>query len=97
MSTSGHSSLRSAFLGLAITGAFVSYQLLTDQGPIARSSALMLTFLILCPPSILSITTTATEVGTNNFYILWTVIGVLNAVLYGGIRAVVAWRQRTPN
>ena len=45
----------------------------------------MLMFLVLCPPSILSITRQV-EVGTESFYTLWTVIGVLNAGLYAGLR-----------
>lgn len=97
MSASGHSIFRSAVLGFSITAAFVSYQLLTDsQSALARSSTIMLTFLVLCPPSILSITR-QTEVGTNNYYILWIVIGVLNAALYAGVRLVLRKRLQHPD
>lgn len=94
MSTSGHSIFRSAVLGFSITAAFVSYQLLTDsQSALTRSSSIMLAFLVLCPPSILSITR-QTEVGTNSFYILWTVIGALNATLYATLRILISRRLK---
>jgi hypothetical protein len=94
MSTSGHSIFRSAVLGFSITAAFVSYQLLTDsQSALTRSSSIMLAFLVLCPPSILSITR-QTEIGTNSFYILWTVIGALNATLYATLRILISHRLK---
>src|SRR5215469_10991273 len=97
MSASGHSIFRSAVLGFSITAAFVSYQLLTDsQSMLPRSSAIMLTFLVLCPPSILSITR-QTEIGTNSYYILWSVIGVLNAALYAGVRVMLKKRLQRPD
>lgn len=97
MSASGHSIFRSAVLGFSITAAFVSYQLLTDpQSALTRSSSVMLTFLVLCPPSILSITR-QTEFGTQNYYILWIVIGLLNAVLYAGVRVMLKKRLQRPD
>jgi hypothetical protein len=87
MTASGRGIFRSAVFGFAITATFVSYQLLTDvQSPLSRSRALMLSFLVLCPPSILSIAIRAPEVATNGFYILWGSIGALNAALYATIR-----------
>lgn len=92
MSTSGHSIFRSAVLGFSITAAFVSYQLLTDsQSMLARSSSIMVGFLVLCPPSILSIAR-QTEIGTDSYYILWVVIGLLNAALYAGVRVMLRKR-----
>ena len=97
MSASGHRIFRSAVLGFSMTAAFVSYQLLTDsQSLLPRSSAIMLTFLVLCPPSILSITR-QTEVGTDSYYILWIVIGVLNAALYAGVRVMLKRRLQRPD
>lgn len=88
---------RSAVLGFAVTAAFVSYQLLTDtQSALSRSSALMLFFLVLCPPSILSVVRDL-EVGTNGFYVVWAVIGVLNGTLYAAVRAVISRRLQRPN
>jgi len=95
MTASGRGIFRFAVFGFAITATFVSYQLLTDmQSSVSRSTALMLSFLVLCPPSILSITVREPEVGSNGFYILWTSIAVLNAVLYATIRFLVARFQR---
>jgi hypothetical protein len=86
-----------AMFGIAITAIFVSYQLLTDsQSPIHRDSALMVVFVVLCPPSLLSIAFDP-EVGTNNFYVLWTVIALLNAGLYATVRALVGRRLQHPD
>jgi len=90
MSTRAGVNFRSAMLGFAVTAAFVSYQFVTDpQSPIGRNPALMLMFVILCPPSLLSLPFDA-EVGTNGFYILWAVIGMLNAALYASVRALIS-------
>ena len=95
MTASGRGIFRSAVLGFAITATFVSYQLLTDvQSPVPRNTALMLSFLVLCPPSILSIAMREPEVGTNSFYILWGSIGALNAALYAVIRLLIFLRMQ---
>jgi len=97
MRASGYSVFRSAVFGFAITAAFVSYQLLTEpQSAVTRNSSLMLTFLFLCPPSILSVIRQV-EVGTESFYTLWIVIGVLNAALYAAVRALITHRLRKAN
>ena len=84
---------RSVVLGFAVTAAFVCYQLVTDaQSPINRNPVLMLAFVILCPPSLLSLPFIDAEVGTNGFYILWAIIGALNGTLYAGVRALI-WRR----
>jgi hypothetical protein len=91
MSARGRGTLRSAMLGFAVTAVFVAYQLVTDpQSPFARNSALMLAFVILCPPSLLSLPFIDAEAGTNGFFFLWTFIGVLNAALYASIRALIS-------
>jgi len=85
-----------ARFGFAVAAVFVCYQLLTDsQSPISRNSILMLVFVVVCPPSLLSIAFDP-EVGTNNFYFLWTVIAILNAGLYATIRALVGRRLQRP-
>jgi hypothetical protein len=85
-----------AMFGFAITAIFVSYQLLTDsQSPIQRDSAFMVGFVVLCPPSLLSIAFDP-EVGTNNYYFLWTVIALLNAGLYAITRTLVSRRLQRP-
>jgi hypothetical protein len=86
--------VRSAVLGFAVTAAFVSYQLITDtQSPVSRNPALMLMFVVLCPPSLLSLPFDV-EVGTNSFYYLWACIGLLNATLYAGVRAFITYRLK---
>ena len=86
---------RFASLGFAITAAFVTYQLLTDsQSPMTRNPLLMLTFVILCPPSLLSLPFIDLEVGTSGFYLLWLFIGMLNATLYASVRALIARRLK---
>ena len=55
----------------------------------------MLLFIVLCPPSLLSVSVIDAEVGSNGFYFLWTVIALMNAGLYAGIRILVSqWVQR---
>lgn len=79
--------------GFAITAVFVSYQLLTDmESPISRNSSLMIVLVILCPPSLLSVATDP-EVGSNGYYVLWTVIALMNAGLYATIRMLISRRM----
>jgi hypothetical protein len=90
----GRINFRSAMLGFAVTAAFVSYQLLTDsQSSISRNPALMMMFIVFCPPSVLSVPFDA-EFGTKGFYYLWTCIGLLNAALYTGVRAFIMYRLK---
>ena len=76
-----------------MTAAFVRYQLITGiESPLRRDSAIMLFFLVVCPPSLLSIAADA-EVGTSSYYVLWTVIAVLNGGLYATARTLIhRWR-----
>lgn len=96
MTASGRGLFRSAAFGFSVTAIFVAYQLLTDvqSAAITRSSALMVSFLVLCPPSILSIVMTEPEVGTNGFFVLWATIGCLNASLYAVVRLIVNARLK---
>jgi hypothetical protein len=60
--------------------------MITDnQSPLSRSPAIMILFLIMCPPSLLSVAVDP-EVGTNNFYLLWTLVALMNAGLYAAFR-----------
>ena len=96
MSDSGRRPFSAAMFGFAITAIFVSYQLLTDsQTALHRDSSIMLLLIVLCPPSLLSVAVIDAEIGTNGFYLLWTVIALMNAGLYAGIRILVSqWLQR---
>jgi multidrug transporter EmrE-like cation transporter len=92
-----HSSspIRSALVGFVVTAAFVRYQMMTGvESPLSRNPALMLMFVVLCPSSLLSLAFSTVEVGTSNFYVLWTGIGVLNAALYGSVRAILLRRLK---
>jgi len=42
----------------------------------------MIVFAILCPPSLVSTRMMDAEVGTHAFYVLWTMIAILNGALY---------------
>jgi len=89
--------MRSALFGVGITAVFVSYQLLTGlDSPVSRNPALMLVFVVLCPPSLLSLAIDK-EVGTNAFYVLWTVIALLNAALFATVRTLLARRAQRPD
>jgi len=95
MSALGRRYLSSAVCGFAITAAFVRYQMLTDvESPISRNPLLMIFFIVFCPPSLLSLLFTDAEVGSNGFYILWVIIGVLNAGLYASVRAFISRRLK---
>ena len=97
MNAIGRRHFTAAMFGFAITAIFASYQLLTDsQSPIERESALMMVFVVLCPPSLLSIASNP-EVGTNNYYFLWTLIALLNAGFYATVRALVSRRLQRPD
>lgn len=52
-------------------------------------------FTLLCPPSLLSVPVIDAEIGTSGFYFLFSIIGVINAALYGGIAAaIVRFRKK---
>ena len=83
--------------GFAITAAFISYQLLTDaQSPVLRDFAFMILFVVLCPPSLLSVAFDP-DVGSNGFYLLWTLVALMNAGLYATIRVLLFKRLQRPD
>ena len=87
----------SARFGFAVAATFACYQLLTDsQSPISRNSIAMVVFVVLCPPSLLSVAVDP-EIGTKDFYAIWTVIGLLNAALYATIRMFLSKRLQRPD
>jgi len=84
------SNVRFAMLGLAVTAGFVAYQMIADpQSPRSPSPAVMLAFVVLCPPSLLWIPFSDATAGTSGFYFVWTFIGILNAALYAAVRALI--------
>jgi hypothetical protein len=73
--------------GLMITAVIASY---------AKSSAafdvpLDALFVILCPPSLLSIPYSAAMKDNGDFYLVWSFIGLLNSGLYAVIGAALVW------
>lgn len=93
----GRRHFTAAMYGFAVTALFVSYQLLTDsQSPLQRDSRFMLAFIVLCPPSLLSIAVDP-EVGTHGYYALWTLIAFMNAGLYATIRSLLRRRLQRPD
>lgn len=88
---------RAARFGFAVAAGFACYQLLTNvPSPIPRNSILMLVFVALCPPSVLSLEFD-TELGTKSFYVLWVVIALMNAALYATIRGLLSRRLQRPD
>lgn len=68
-------------LGLAIGLAIAAYMEFTPPHHLP-SDKLSLVFVILCPPSLLSITIIDAEPGTGAFYAVWLVICAANSLLY---------------
>jgi len=85
---------RFAMMGFAVTAFFVVYQLATEPGA-SRDHTIMISFVVLCPPSLLVVPVIDAEVGTRAFYFVWGFIAILNAALYGAISALVRQRKRS--
>jgi hypothetical protein len=84
-----------AALGLGITAVFVAYQVLTDSSPPPPPNIpLILVFMILCPPSFLTIPLIDVEIGSEGFYPVWTIVSLMNAALYAGMRAAYVLRKK---
>jgi len=89
MSKDWRTILRFAAAGFAITGTYVLYQVLTDSSPPPPPNMLVLTlFTILCPSCLLTVPPFDIEIGTPGFYPLWTIVAIINAMLYAIISAV---------
>ena len=58
--------------------------------PHELSTPVLVTILVLCPPSMLSALVIDAETGTSAFYFVWFFIALLNAVLYAAVGAAVA-------
>ncbi|MGB2899061.1 MAG: hypothetical protein WBB89_07340 [Candidatus Acidiferrum sp.] len=88
MSKDWRTILRFAVMGLVITAVFVAYQVLTDSSPPPPPNiSLILMFMVLCPPSFLTIPLIDVEIGSEGFYPLWSIVALMNAVLYAVIGA----------
>jgi hypothetical protein len=83
-----------AALGMAIAlviAAYLALTVSTTSPPQPMSDRLFMTFVVLCPPSLLSIPIIDAEPGSGAFYALWLVIGLINAGLYGGVGGTVGY------
>jgi hypothetical protein len=85
---------RFAIVGFAITVVHVVYQLVSDARSWPFPDAVVIASFIVCPPSLLAIPVIDAEIGTDAFYSLWTVIGLLNAVLYAAVGTMIAARRK---
>ena len=67
-----------------------AYSELTDSSPPKPfNSTLWTAFMILCPPSVLSIPLIDVEPGSSDFATMWLVIGLVNSGLYAVIGKIV--------
>jgi hypothetical protein len=83
--------LGAAVAGFAMTAVFVAYQVVTDTYPKPPEPNMLaiLLFVILCPPSLLSVPIIDAEIGTSGFYFVFLIVALLNAALYGAVAALV--------
>ena len=87
-----------AGFGLVVTVVVAAFLVLTDSypnHPHELSTPLLVTILILCPPSLLSALVIDAETGTSAFYFVWFLIALLNAALYAAVGAAVTRCYRT--
>jgi FtsH-binding integral membrane protein len=86
-----------AGFGLLVTVVVGAHLVLTNSypnSPHELSTPLLVTILILCPPSLLSALIIDTETGTSAFYFVWFFIALFNAGLYAAVAAAVARCRR---
>lgn len=89
-----------AVMGFVMAAAIWAYSELTDSSPPKPfNSTLWTAFMILCPPSVLSIPIIDVEPGSSDFAIMWSVIGLANSGFYGLVGMVfgrLRWRVSAP-
>jgi len=86
-----------AGFGLLVTVAIAGYLVLTESypnPPHELSTPLLVLFLALCPPSLLSALFIDAEIGTSGFYLVWFFVALLNAGLYASVGAAISRRFR---
>jgi hypothetical protein len=90
MSFNNKAKLRIIFgsIGFSIAAALVIYQVLFDYAALRPIDSLVLSVgFVVCPPSFLAIPLFVVlfeiaETGTPTFYVIWFVLGLLNALFY---------------
>src|SRR6266404_4731211 len=91
--------LRFAALGLATSALYLAYQVLLDSS--VRNFSSEAVFIVLCPASLLFAPLfawffEAAEVGTALFYVLWSFVGLTNALLYAFVGAAYVGLRKKP-
>jgi hypothetical protein len=79
-----------AIVGFSIAVIIFGYAELTDSSaptPPPVNVPLWTAFMILCPPSLLSVPLIDVAPGSIDFVLLWLIIGLLNSALYAAIGA----------
>ncbi|HEY0704237.1 MAG TPA: hypothetical protein VGD60_15810 [Candidatus Acidoferrales bacterium] len=77
---------RCAAAGFAVTAVFVAYQVVANVvKPDGLNIPALSVFVVLCPPSLISIPVIDAETGTSAFYFLFAIIALLNSALYGAV------------
>ncbi len=79
--------------GVLVTVAIAAYLVLTESypnPPHELSAPLLVLFLVLCPPSLLSALVIDAETGTSGFYFVWFFVALLNAGLYASVGALIS-------
>jgi len=74
-----------AGLGFLVAALIWTYSEVSARSPHPANVQLWTFLIVLCPPSLLSIPFIDIEPGTSEFTVMWFVIGVINAALYGTI------------
>ena len=87
--------LRFAAGGSGIAIVFVGFQMLITPSPWSPlNTILSATFMILCPPVLLTFPFLDVKIGTGGFYVLCMVVALLNAALYAVIGSAYAGMRR---
>jgi hypothetical protein len=83
-----------ATTGFVVTISWATYQVLM-QNHVPRNATLIdWAFIVLCPESIVSMFLVDWNIGTESFYWLYFVLGLVNAWVYGGIAAgIIGFRE----
>ena len=72
-----------AVIGFAIAAFIWAYSEVTASSTPPFNMGLSATFIVLCPPSLLTVPLIDVEPGSIGFAITWLVVGILNSALYG--------------
>jgi hypothetical protein len=89
-----------AVVGFGISAACVLWQVLTDSSPPHPDVLILMIFILLCPPSLLTAPLIDVDIGTPGFYQMWVIVGIANAALYaivGALYVGLTKKSKTPD